>query len=443
MHLVLIAYHFPPTPEVGGLRAAKVTRAFLEAGHRVTVIRAASVDEGGSPFPPHPRLQVRTVPPWRGPRQLYGSAKAAGQRVLRQAAKPSPESWVPPTQVSPLKRLGFALMWLPDDHQGFIPVASRAAREAIGAAGGDAVLYSSSPPHSAHLAARLAVRAGIPWVLELRDPWTDNPGKPWYCRTGITDAVERWLERRCLSRADLVVCASEGIEQLTRAKLPSARGGKCLLVRNGIDEILPQSPGRREGEPFRILHLGTFYLGRDPRPFLRALATVVARRRLEAKDLQVEFIGKCEWFDGVSVRQVVAELGLSEVVRLVPWLPHDEAQIRVQNADLLLLLAEGQPFQVPNKLYEYLGSRRPMLVFADPEGETARLVREAGHAVVTSAGPAAEAALEEAILGDGSPRTAVDPNRLEEWTTARQMGRLVEAVETAARAHRRPPAPSR
>src|SRR5262245_29585940 len=38
--VVLIAYHFPPDPAVGSLRAAKVARAFRDAGHRVDVVTA-------------------------------------------------------------------------------------------------------------------------------------------------------------------------------------------------------------------------------------------------------------------------------------------------------------------------------------------------------------------------------------------------------------------
>src|SRR5436853_4633656 len=109
-------------------------------------------------------------------------------------------------------------------------------------------------------------------------------------------------------------------------------------------------------------------MGRESRPFCKALAAVAKRRGLTPNDMIVEMIGDCAFFQGRSVQQDIDDLGLAQMVRLGGWVPHSEAQERIQNADVLLLLAEGQPQQVPNKLYEYLGSRRPLLVFADPEG---------------------------------------------------------------------------
>lgn len=429
--MVLLSYHFPPSAEVGALRAAKVARAFADRGHEVTVIRAAG-EEKGHAAEPHPLIAVETVVPAAAPRDWYAEIKRAmrgdGTESAAGEAAP-PEAWVPPTRVGALRRLILSLMWLPDDRQGFIWIAAKAAIQALRRGGPGTVLLSSSPPHSAQVAALLAqIATGAPWVVEWRDPWTDNPGKPWYCRTGLTDAVERWLERRCLTRARLVVSVSEGIHRLVRDKLGTAGASKAVLVRNGIDAIHDGAPARAPGRPFRILHVGTLYLGRDPRPFLRALAAVVARRGLRPDDVVLELVGKGEWFDGVSLKDFAAGLGLEPYVGFVPWLPHAEVERRLRAADLLLLLAERQPLQVPNKLYEYLGARRPMLVFADPDGETARMVRAVGgHHLVRSEDPAIDAVVERAIT---SPPAGPVGSRalLEEWGTARQMAGLVAAV---------------
>ena len=98
-------------------------------------------------------------------------------------------------------------------------------------------------------------------------------------------------------------------------------------------------------------------------------------------------------------------------------------------SDLLLLLAQGQPDQVPQKLYEYLGTRVPILAFADAEGESARmLARAGGHFVVFGDDAAgAEAALEQALTTlDGTP--AGDHAVLTEWTTDGQLRRLMAAL---------------
>lgn len=454
--VVLLAYHYPPSAEVGAVRAARVAQALADAGHQVTVIRAASRD--AEPTVPCKGITVRTIVPGRSPRQWYSSARRALQRLTASsdrdpvphigAPNRSPAPWRPPERVSALKRWIFSLLWLPDDCQGFIWRAATATATALEVAGPGAILYTTSPPHSAQLAGLLAqLWTGAVWVAEFRDPWTDNPVKPWYCRTELTDRLERWAEQQCLRRARLIVGASEGICDLLRDRAAAVGGGEVVLVRNGIDRIEQWRVRPQAQRPIRVLHAGTCYLGRDPRPFLAALATVARRRNLGPAELAVEFLGRCEWFNGVSLQGVAADLGLEQLVRFTPWLPPDQARQRMQEADVLLLLAEGQPLQVPQKLYEYMGAGRRMLVFADQRGETARMVQAVGGHVITQArAPNLEAQVERALLAP--PDVAPDAAILAEWSTQRQMAKLVAAlawvatirpnVELSARLHRSP-----
>jgi hypothetical protein len=122
-------------------------------------------------------------------------------------------------------------------------------------------------------------------------------------------------------------------------------------------------------------------------------------------------------------------------VRIQDWLPHAAAQAVVEQADVLLLLAQEQPDQIPNKLYEYLGSRRPILAFADAEGETARMLRRAGGHYVVTGDDAGEV---ERVVGQllasaaRGETGATDEAVLKEWTTDVQMQRLLVAVQPHA-----------
>lgn len=428
--VVLLAYHFPPSKEVGGLRAAKVARALRDAGYRVIVITARLSGETGKVRLEEPGLVVQVVTPQRNLRELYASLK---RRRSSQAFDPTgvseePHAYTAPSTVPFWKRLVFALMWLPDDKQGFVIPAIRAARKHIRSR--DTAVYTSAPPFSSHLAGwRLKQKTGVKWIAEFRDPWTDNPWKPYHVRTRITDALERLLERRCLKAADLVVVVSEGIERVMGPKM-KGRSDALLLIRNGIDRLLSGAARRTDGGPFRVVHVGSFYHGRDPRPFLKGLALLRTRSPLTPKDIEVKMVGECRWFDGASIERVVADLDIADLVRFEDWIPHEMAQELVNNADLLLLLAQNQPDQVPNKLYEYLGARRPILAFADRGGESARMLeRVGGHFVLTEDSPefAAEALAAALATRGASNESRVD--LLESWTSARQMRCLVDAME--------------
>jgi len=147
--------------------------------------------------------------------------------------------------------------------------------------------------------------------------------------------------------------------------------------------------------------------------------------------VRVDFIGACRSIGPVSVEKEIGMLGLTDVVHIQDWVPRAAAKAFVDDADVLLLLAQQQPDQVPNKLYEYLGTRRPILAFADADGETARMLRQVGgHHVITGDDAAeVERTLDEVLVSAACGSGAkADDTVLKEWTTEVQMKRLLLAV---------------
>src|SRR2546425_3549574 len=432
--IVLIAYHFPPDPAVGSQRAGKVARAFRDAGYRVDVVTAQLPGEELRPRRmKDPALVVHPVRLLPSPRELV-----ARLNVLLSPRLPSPRGidhdtqrcWVPPTQIAGWKRLLFSLLWLPDDRQGFILPAWRKARSLVRA--GARLVYSTAPPSSPHLVA-LALKSitRVRWVMELLDTWADNDQKPSWVRTRAIDAVDARLERLCLRSADLVVAVSDGIGRRLAQRLSLQDASRLLVVRNGIDHLSDSTRSRRNSGPLRITYAGTFYYGRDPRPFLRGLAAVCRKQRLGAAQVRVDFLGACRSIGAVSVQKEIDALELTDVVQIHDWLPQATAKAFVDEADVLLLLAQQQPDQVPNKLYEYLGTRRPILAFADKGGETARMLqRVGGHYVITREDEVeVERVLRELITCAGCGSwVEMDETVLKEWTTEAQMKNLLMDV---------------
>ncbi|HXE56834.1 MAG TPA: glycosyltransferase family 4 protein [Gemmatimonadales bacterium] len=443
MKVALLSYHYPPSPSVGGLRAEKVARALARAGHEVKVIVAERpAKRGQAPAPGEKGLYIHTVRPLPGPRDAVLAVKRrfdclAGHDPGSEPAQPDPAAdeigeseWPSARTVPTWKRWIFSFLWLPDEHQGFILPAVIAGWRAI-RAGAD-LLYTTAPPHSVSLAGLvLKWLTGVRWIIELRDPWTDNPAKAEHHRSRASDRLERWLEQACLRSADGVVAVSDGIRQLLMTRLSPPAATKTIVVRNGIDRLVPPREVATH-RPLRVVHVGTFYHRRDPRPFLEALAIVCRRRGLSREDIRVDLVGRCRWFHDVSVEAAAHALGLDGVVHFHDWVPRAEAQRQIEHADLLLLLALEQPTQIPNKLYDYLGARVPILALADADGETASLLRQVGgHHIVSTTDPGIIAeALDRALPLEGRcPGTEGDAALLHEWTTERQMARLVAFLD--------------
>jgi glycosyltransferase involved in cell wall biosynthesis len=433
MTVVLVAYHYPPDPAVGSLRAAKVARAFREAGHEVHVVTAGLPDDAETRAPVPAGAIIHSITPIRSTREVYTALKSRWSCLRRRpdgdgASRTTP--WVPPASVAAWKRFLFSLMWLPDDRLGFILPAWRVFRS-LGRNKIDLV-YTTCPPYSPHLVGLLVKwRMRVRWVAEFRDPWAANTQKPWWVRSQAVDAVDAWLEVMCLRRADHIVSVSEGIHKRLFARLEPEQRNRCVVIRNGIERLAKRDGGGREPGPFRIVYVGTFYYSRDPRPFLRSLAAVRRKRGLGPEGLRVDLVGLCRWFGAVSVEEEVQNLGLGNVVRFCDWVPPATVRTILDQVDLLLLLAQDQPDQVPNKLYEYLGTRKPILAFADAHGETAHMLRQVGgHFVVEDEDETAAARAIETVLSRGQPIGASRAGEalLEEWTEEVQMRRLLATI---------------
>ncbi|MDX1577308.1 MAG: glycosyltransferase, partial [Gemmatimonadota bacterium] len=337
----------------------------------------------------------------------------------------------PPDPLDPgpaLRRWITATLRFPDGQLGFLPPAVGAALDP--AHPPPDIVYTTGPPVTAHLTGlTLHALSGRPWIAEYRDPWLVDgaPCRPPALRCAWTDRCERWLEGRCLAAAAEVIAVSKGIAAEVAPRRAELGRPPPKVVLNGIPDLAPLGEPRRSG-PRRILHLGNLYAFRDPRPFLEGLAALLAERSWGPTDIEVEMLGEPP---AAPFRRFASSLGLDEVVRFTGWVDHETGQDRLRRADVLLLLAQGQPLQIPNKLYEYLGSRRPILAFADPEGETARMLRRAGGGVILTGAevPARIAAELSGLLDHGRDVAAgADLDVLEEWKTERQMRRLVGIV---------------
>jgi glycosyltransferase involved in cell wall biosynthesis len=306
-------------------------------------------------------------------RRLFGR-----RRTQPEPGHPIPEQTAAsagPGPAGPLRELVRAAFSIPEQQNHIIGPFTRAGIAA--ARDGVDLIYSSAPPFSVHLSARrLARRLRVPWVAELRDPWrhpgTERPA----ALHPLTRWVDRRLERGVLTGADAVVMVTEAARDHVLSNVPGTRSDRLLVAWNGVPEWpIASDPPVRTG-PFRIVHAGSLYLGRDPRGFLEGLSLLVHERGLAPGRLVVELIGNSRDYGGASLVQVVHELGLAPFVEFDGWLPHAEARRRLLAADALLLFAQRQPLQVPNKLFEYLATGRPILAFVDRGGESARMLRD-------------------------------------------------------------------
>jgi glycosyltransferase involved in cell wall biosynthesis len=430
--ILLISQVFPPDSIVGALRAGNVARAFRDAGYSVIVVTAAMEGERPGLRQWERGVSVHTVPVGdryrdrltRLLRRLQSLLPFRGAAADQRATESYTSSDARPAGGA-LRTLLLSLVWIPDDELRFVLPAYRAARRLLRE--GVDLVYTSAPSHSTNLAGLLLKRIhGIRWCAEFRDPWCYPHSFP---ATPLVERVNEYLERRCIKAADHLVTVTDQAADLYRRRLGRS-ADKVIVVRNGIPAILRRAE-RREGDPFRIVYSGTIYGRRNPQSFLRAAAAVSREYADAGPQLAIDmFVGNGQAADVTPLDAWITEHGMTSKVCLHDWVSHSDLQQLLRQADLLLLLAQQQPLQVPNKLYEYLGTGVPILAIADAHGETARMLRQVGghYVVADDSVSGIAAALRDAIRRRDHPSSREPQGVPEDWLTERQMRLLVAAV---------------
>ncbi len=231
------------------------------------------------------------------------------------------------------------------------------------------VVLTTSPPGSVHLVGAAVRRAtSARWVADLRDALVG------FAHRSREIRGEARLARLVARRADAVVAAADGIAEEMRRVAP---GLTVRVVENGSDFDEFEGLDYRPGERFRITHSGSFFGRRTPRPFLEAL-------RLAEDGVVARFVGGLPAGDADWAKAH----GLAARVESIPYVTRRESRALQRDTQALqhrIPDAGGRGGGVLTaKVVEYLAAERPILAVVPPDGEAAKLIREAGAGVVVA-----------------------------------------------------------
>jgi glycosyltransferase involved in cell wall biosynthesis len=422
--VLIVAYYFPPMGFSGVQRVVKFCKYLPDFGWQPTVL---TVTPGGY-FAYDASLQremehagVETVRTYSlDPTRLFGSGKTVplpSENVRGVLARVS--QWV----------------FAPDNKVGWLPFAYRAGSRAMREGRFDAV-FSSAPPYTSHLvAALLARRFDVPFVADFRDDWLDNPRHVY--PTPAHRRLHAALERFVMRRATVVTAFNSRMAERIRARIQA--GGLDAPVQvlpHGFDpDDFAKIPPPIRRDRMRLHYSGVFYDAQTPDPLFRAVAALVKRRPEVRDDIELSFVGLVP----PASLDLARSLGIHDLVRYLEYLPHDRAVEEVAAADVLWTMVGRRPGSErvgTSKVYEYFGSRKPVLALA-PEGveRDAVTAYPAGTVVDPDDDRAIAAAIEEmhrAWLDDRLPEaTAADVECFDRRILTGRLAALLDQPRTA------------
>ena len=367
--VLLISYYFPPSGGPGVQRILKFARYLPQCGWLPTVL---TVDPNYAAFPSIDDSLLEEIPSdvevvrtraW-DPFSVYGRIQGKrrdevikvgyieGKQGLKNVAQ-----WLRGN------------IFLPDARVGWVPFGSRAARKLVRKQKFDAVM-STGPPHSSHLIGMAAHKAsGLPWVVDMRDPWVEIYYRDQMYEGAIAKRIQTHLERKVLSTASTVISVSRhlGVGFKRRVHMRHYE-----TIPNGYDPAdIPQGTSTvRERDTFVIGYVGTYSLITHSEGFVAALQQFQLNVPVE-----VHLVGK------VDSEALEAYRAKGIAVKGVPYLSHGKAIAYMQSVDVLMLAlprayGDSAAGIISGKAFEYISARRPILALGPTEGDLADLLNQ-------------------------------------------------------------------
>jgi glycosyltransferase involved in cell wall biosynthesis len=242
------------------------------------------------------------------------------------------------------------------------------------------VIYAVSTPLTVGLLGYIISRLrGIPFVFEVTDVWPDAAVACGVVKNKRLIKIAHWLEMFCYKKAAHIVGLTRGIYENIIAKGIGRK--KVSVVTNGVDFSLfnLEIHGSKRfavrtklgfGDRFVCMYLGAHGA-------YNALDTIIDAAVTLKDDPRFLFVFVGDGDEKTKLQRRVSEHCLSNVIFLQP-IPRMESAAILSTADAFVLPNRKGDFftgNLPNKLFDFLASARPVVVSG--AGETAELVMAA------------------------------------------------------------------
>jgi len=358
--VLIITYYFPPDPTIGAQRPFKIAKYLKLYGWEPIILTT----------------------PYSGQRPNFCKIiEVVNKRNILQkkhsflkykkVAYMENDSTLHRYFVKKFKKLIKELIYYPDDKKAWIAPAVNTTLHKLNHSDLHAIISTSYPTTTHLVAEKLKRKLKIPWIADLRDPWTQNEYVQKY---RIIKFFEKKLEKKTFSKADLLVTVTPNwVEDLKKLH----RNKEIVYIPNGYDEDDYQN-----GEPveltkkFTLTYTGQLYEGkRDPSMLFEVVSELIKRNVLDESLIEIRFFGPEErWLE-----ERIKKYNLERVVKIYGFVSRQEAIRRQMESQVLLLLLWNNEYEkgvCPGKVYEYFAARRPIIATGGPGGVVKDLITE-------------------------------------------------------------------
>ncbi|KJR41112.1 group 1 glycosyl transferase [Candidatus Magnetoovum chiemensis] len=346
--ILLIAYAFPPLNNPQSIRWFYITKELIKAGYYIDVITIRmpkKFEELLDELPDSVNV-YRTFP---GPfHALIYSLSIESSRSLKTDQGLIKKLTMRLFNIHKLIYKVFSFLLLPDVQIEWLPFAlikslSLCLRTTY------SCIISSSEPRTSHIVALILKKlTSIPWLAENGDPWIYP--KDIHRQLSSKKLLLRHIEQTYLKSVNALTVATEGIKE-HYIKSYSMNNIEIAVISQGYDpEIFSAINGTKKNPVFTIVFTGSMYKGlREPDVFFEALKAV------HIDDMEVLIAGRInEYSDKIASLR-------DNRIKYIGYLSYMDSLRLQKQASILLNIGNATEVQLPGKIYEYIGAKKPIL----------------------------------------------------------------------------------
>ncbi len=361
--LLLISPYFPPANVIGAKRAVNLAQGIHDTdGWDVVVLASRPFKEIDSnktlPLPAGVNVVygfesfLRPFVKWLV-KLIFTPDHSKEKSEQRRAKKKTSDINKPPK-----KKLSYTPF---DQYLWDVPGALKSGKKIIKKFKPD-VIWVNADPWSGLLVGRiLSKRTGIPWIVDMRDPWTVFH-KRMLQRPKLTRKVIHHYERVFLETSCKVVFNTRNAHNAYSEVYGEELAGKFTYIRNAFNENLFEKIDKSEDKKFVFGYFGSFRSFVSSERVLEAFTLFIRKNQLTPDKVGLVINGSVDsqfWDD-------LDSSGISEFVSINEEVSLSETLSLLQSWDVLLMMVSPEyKWMVPAKLYDYLIAQKPIIAISD------------------------------------------------------------------------------
>lgn len=376
--VLIIVYYWPPASGPGVQRWLKFTKYLPLYGWQPIIL---TVKNGSYPAIDHSLVEEvpDEVPVFKTtslePHQFFNFIRGKkGKKVNVGMDQDTQASNLFKKWVNGLGMYARANIFVPDARIGWKPFAIPMAKKIIKQYQPDCVV-TSGPPQSTHLIGlQLQKIYHLPWLADLRDPWTNAYYNNSLQRNKQALNKDKSLENQVIQSSDHISVVSPGMRDEF-----IERNTHISILYNGYDETdFEQIPDSIRTDQFTLQYVGSFKNTEIHIPLWLAIRELLDESESFANHFRLVFTGNVT----DAVKESIVEHALSNQVTYRGFVDHEEAiQDMIQANLLLFILADlpGSHKVVTGKILEYLASGTPIFGIGIQNGGADQILQACGR----------------------------------------------------------------